>query len=467
MIDQTIVGALVTNEKFARKVMPFIKPEYFNSTAERFVYNTAAKHLTTYNALPSKEALLIELANHPIAEGDHKTTSDLINSIEPQTTNFEWLIEQTEKFCQNRAIYNAINQSIQIFDGVDKTASVGAIPKLLSDALAVSFDTSIGHDFLTDFDQRYEFYHRKESKLAFDLDLFNTITGGGVSRKTLNIVLAGTGVGKTLFMCHCAAANLSAGANVLYITLEMAEERIAERIDANLLDTPIDQLQLISKENYLRKIGKIQEKTVGKLIIKEYPTASVGVSHFRYLLSELKLKRNFVPDIIYIDYLNLCVSSRIKYSNSVNSYTYIKAIAEELRGLAAEANVPIISATQVNRAGFTSSDIGLENTADSFGLPATADFMFALSSSEELASLNQIMVKQLKNRYKDENTLRRFVIGVDKSKMRLYNCEQSSQDDVMADDDKPVIDSGHFFEEDTERSKPKLKFRKRPFGEFK
>lgn len=467
MIDNTIVGALVTNEKFARKVMPFIKPEYFNSEAERFVFNTASKHLTTYNALPSKEALLIELTNHPINEAQHKAAIELINQIEPQTTNFEWLLEQTEKFCQNRAIYNAINQSIQIFDGVDKTSSVGAIPKLLSDALAVSFDTSIGHDFLADFDQRFEFYHRKESKLAFDLDLFNTITGGGVSRKTLNIVLAGTGVGKTLFMCHCAAANLFAGANVLYITLEMAEERIAERIDANLLDTPIDQLQLITKDNYLRKIAKIQDKTVGKLIIKEYPTASVGVSHFRYLLSELKLKRNFVPDIIYIDYLNLCVSSRIKYSNSVNSYTYIKAIAEELRGLAAEANVPIISATQVNRAGFTSSDIGLENTADSFGLPATADFMFALSSSEELAALNQIMVKQLKNRYKDENSHRRFVIGVDKSKMRLYNCEQSSQDDIIKDDDKPVIDSGHFFEEDAERSKPKLKFKKRSFGEFK
>ena len=350
-------------------------------------------------------------------------------------------------------------------DEKNGSISKGSIPSILTDALGVSFDTHIGHDFLADSDERYEFYHRKEKRVPFDLDYFNVITNGGLPNKTLNIALAGTGVGKSLFMCHCAAANLTKGLNVLYITLEMAEERIAERIDANLLDTAVDELELMPKQSYDTKINRLKEKYTGKLIIKEYPTACAGSANFRHLLNELRLKKNFEPDIIYIDYLNICLSSRIKHGANVNSYTLIKAIAEELRGLAVEYDVPIVSATQTTRSGYSNSDVGLEDTSESFGLPATADFMFALISSEELESLNQIMVKQLKNRYSDPGSNRRFVIGIDRSKMRLYDVEQSGQDGLV--DDRPVMDKGKFMEEENERSKPRRKFDRSKFEGFK
>jgi archaellum biogenesis ATPase FlaH len=349
----------------------------------------------------------------------------------------------------------------------EKNASIskGSIPSILTDALGVSFDTHIGHDFLDDSDERYEFYHRKEKRIPFDLEYFNTITNGGIPNKTLNIALAGTGVGKSLFMCHCAAANLAKGHNVLYITLEMAEERIAERIDANLLDVAVDELELMPKQSYDTKMNRLKEKFTGKLIVKEYPTACAGSANFRHLLNELRIKKNFEPDIIYIDYLNICLSSRIKHGANVNSYTLIKAIAEELRGLAVEYDVPIVSATQTTRSGYSNSDVGLEDTSESFGLPATADFMFALISSEELESLNQIMVKQLKNRYSDPGSNRRFVLGIDRSKMRLYDVDQSAQAGLV--DDRPVMDKGKFMEEENERQKPKSKFDRSKFEGFK
>jgi archaellum biogenesis ATPase FlaH len=350
-------------------------------------------------------------------------------------------------------------------DEKNGSISKGSIPSILTDALGVSFDTHIGHDFLVDSNERYEFYHRKEKRVPFDLEFFNTITNGGLPNKTLNIALAGTGVGKSLFMCHCAAANLTKGLNVLYITLEMAEERIAERIDANLLDTAVDELELMPKQSYDTKINRLKEKYTGKLIIKEYPTACAGSANFRHLLNELRIKKNFEPDIIYIDYLNICLSSRIKHGANVNSYTLVKAIAEELRGLAVEYDVPIVSATQTTRSGYSNSDVGLEDTSESFGLPATADFMFALISSEELESLNQIMVKQLKNRYSDPGSNRRFIVGVDRSKMRLYDVDQSAQEGLV--DDRPVMDKGKFMEEENERHKPRPKFDRSKFDGFK
>jgi archaellum biogenesis ATPase FlaH len=392
-----------------------------------------------YNKFPTKDALTIELDNDKTIAAYFNEVVDIATQLDDQPeSNIEWLLDQTERFCQDKALYNAIMKSIQIIENDKEKLSKGSIPQILSEALSVSFDSHIGHDFLEDSDARYDFYHKKEKKIPFDLDYFNKITKGGLPNKTLNVVLAGTGVGKSLFMCHCAAANPSKGNNVLYVTMEMSEERIAERIDANLLNVTVDELTMLPKDAYEKKIERVRQKTNSKLIIKEYPTASAGAGHFRHLLNELKLKRNFRPDIIYVDYLNICVSSRLKYGANVNSYTYIKAIAEELRGLAVEFDLPIVTATQTTRSGFTSSDIGLEDTSESFGLPATADFMFALISSEELQDLNQMMVKQLKNRYSDPGANRRFVIGVDRSKMRLYDVEQNAQEDVV--DDTPVFD---------------------------
>jgi len=452
MIEKTILSHLVYNEEYTRRTIPFLKPEYFQNPTERLVFDLIDSYIKTYNDLPSKEALRIELdKKDKLNESTYKTTVEYVDSIQKEESNIEWLIDTTEKFCQDKAIYNAIMQSIQILD--DKTGAMakGSIPKILADALGVSFQTNIGHDYLENADQRFEFYHKIEDRVPFDLEFFNKITKGGLPRKTLNIILAGTGVGKTLFMTHCAAANMMIGKNVLYITMEMAEERIAERIDANLLNVRVDELSILPKDVYDKKVEKVRSKTVGKLIVKEYPTASAGSANFRYLLNELRLKKNFIPDVIYIDYLNICASSRIKAGSNVNSYTLIKTIAEELRGLAVEFNVPVISATQTNRSGYSDSDIGLENTSDSFGLPMTADFMFAIITSEELEGLGQLMVKQLKNRYNDPTSFRRFVIGVDRAKMRLYDVEQSAQEDIL--DDAPAFDKSKFGEEDTGRKK--------------
>lgn len=464
--EQVIFSNLIFNEDYARKVIPFLRDEYFSDHSERIIFQLIDDYVKKYNSFPSKEALAIDLSNKEnVNEQIFKTCKGVIETIEvDDKTKIEWLLDQTEKFCQEKAVYNAIMKSIQIMD--EKTAGLGkgAIPQILSDALGVSFDTHIGHDFIEDAAARFEFYHTKELRIPFDIDYFNTITQGGVPKKTLNIALAGTGVGKSLFMCHCAAVNMMAGLNVLYITLEMAEERIAERIDSNLLDITIDELKLIPKDSYDKKMAKIKNKTTGKLVIKEYPTASAGSANFRHLLNELKIKKNFIPDVIYIDYLNICVSSRIKNGANVNSYTIVKAIAEELRGLAVEFNVPIFSATQTNRSGFTSSDVGLEDTSESFGLPATADFMFALITTDELQDLGQIMVKQLKNRYNDVGINRRFVVGIDRSKMRLYNVEQSAQEDLL---DSPVMDTTKFGEEDYERNRKKPKFNRAKFDEFK
>ena len=439
MIEQLIFSNLIFNETYARKSLPFLKDDYFQSRTDKTLFNLVSDYVEKYNSLPTKEALAIEISNvKGLSDDEVKLLKQQVTDVSEDKTDIEWLYDQTEKFCQDKAVYNAVMDSINILDGKGGQDK-GAIPDILSKALAVSFDTHIGHDFLEDSDERYEFYHRKESRLPFDLDYFNLITKGGLPKKTLNIALAGTGVGKSLFMCHCAAANLSQGSNVLYITMEMAEEKIAERIDANLLNESIDMLSMLPKDVYDKKIERIKSKTPGKLIIKEYPTASAGSNHFRHLLNELKLKRNFKPDIIYIDYLNICMSSRLKFGANVNSYTYVKSIAEELRGLAVEFNVPIVSATQTTRSGYSNTDVGLEDTSESFGLPATADLMFALITSEELEGLGQIMVKQLKNRYNDPFFHRKFVVGIDKSKMKLYNVEQSAQDDIS--DDKPLFDS--------------------------
>lgn len=447
-IETTIISHLVYNEEFARKTIPFLKSEYFSDNTEKVIFEEIETYIKKYNAFPSKEALTIDLSTRDnLSEDQFVASQRYVEALRTdQDTQVEWLFDQTEKFCQDKAIYNAIMKSIGILDNKTGEVSKGSIPQILSDALAVSFDTSIGHDFLDDYMPRYDFYHMKESRIPFDIDYMNKITKGGLPNKTLNIALAGTGVGKSLFMCHCAAGNLLQGFNVLYITLEMSEERIAERIDANMLNTPIDQLELMPKDVYEKKIQKLQSKTTGKLIIKEYPTASAGSANFRHLLNELKIKKNFKPQIIYIDYLNICASSRIKMSASINSYTYIKAIAEELRGLAVEFNLPIVSATQTTRSGYGSSDVDLTDTSESFGLPATADLMFALISTEQLQDLNQIMVKQLKNRYNDPSVFKRFVVGVDRSKMKLYDVEQASQDDLL---DTGVMDKTEFGKRDS------------------
>jgi archaellum biogenesis ATPase FlaH len=440
MIEDKILSGLFHDDEYVRKVLPFVKEEYFQDRAQRFIFTTVREYFNKYNKVPSKSAILIEADNNTTLSHDEMSTfKSKVEGYQPsETDDREWLDNATEKFCQDRAVYNAIMKSISIFDGKTQEDK-GMIPEMLSDALAVSFDTHVGHDLLEDAESRFAFYHKKEARIPFDLEYFNSITKGGLPNKTLNIILAGTGVGKSLFMCHCAAANLTKNQNVLYITMEMAEEKIAERIDANLLNVTTEDLQTLPKDVYEKKIARLRGTTKGKLIIKEYPTAAAGSAHFRHLLSELKMKRKFEPDIIYVDYLNICASSRLRYGANVNSYTYVKAIAEELRGLAVEFDVPIVSATQTTRSGFGSSDIGLEDTSESFGLPATADFMFALISTDELQEMNQIMVKQLKNRYSDPTRDKRFVIGVDRSKMRLYDVEQHAQEDVM--DDKPVFDN--------------------------
>ena len=430
-LEQAILKNLVYNEDYLRKVLPFLKDDYFSDRTERTLYNEITSFTETYNTPPTIEALSIAVKEkNNLSDDEVKSCETYLKEIEAHSkdqTEIQWLVDKTEKFCQEKAVYNAVLGAISILDGKDKSKDKGAIPSILSDALAVSFDTTVGHDYLENSDERYEFYHRKEERIPFDLEYFNKITKGGLPAKTLNIALAGTGVGKSLFMCHVAAGAMVQGKNALYITLEMAEEKIAERIDANLLNVTLDDLMDLPKEMYDKKVAKVREKTTGKLIIKEYPTASASTSHFRTLLNELNLKRSFKPDIIFVDYLNICCSSRIKAGANINSYTYVKSIAEELRGLAVEYNVPIVSATQTTRSGFTSSDPGLEDTSESFGLPATADLMFALISSEELEELGQIMVKQLKNRYNDPNYYKRFTVGVDRSKMKLYDIEQSAQ----------------------------------------
>ena len=431
-LETTILRNLFYNEEFTRKVLPFVKEEYFTSNIEKIIFKQIESFVNKYNNLPTYESVVIDLSESKnLKEQDLKSSIEFLDAIKAEkddSVEIKWLTEQTEKFCQDRAIYNAIMESVQILDNSKR--SKGEIPKLLSDALGVTFDSNIGHDYINDSDDRYDFYHRKEEKIKFDLDMFNKITKGGLPNKTLNIALAGTGVGKSLFMCHVAAGVLSQGKNVLYITMEMAEEKIAERIDANLLNIDISDLHSISKDDYERKISVLRAKTNGKLIIKEFPTAAASSLHFRALLSDLQLKKNFKPDMIMIDYLNICSSSRVKPGANVNTYSYIKSIAEELRGLAVEFNVPIVSATQTTRSGFTSSDPGLEDTSESFGLPATADFMFALISTEELEQLGQIMVKQLKNRYNDPNVYKRFVLGIDRPKMRLYDAEPGAQQDI-------------------------------------
>ena len=449
-LEQAILKNLVYNEDYLRKVLPFIKPDYFSDRTERTIFNEITSFTETYNNPPSIEAISIAIKEkNTLTDDEVKNCETYLTEIEANRSpeaEIQWLVDKTEKFCQEKAIYNGVLRAISILDGKDKSHEKGAIPTILSDALAVSFDTTVGHDYLEDSDERYEFYHRKEERIPFDLDYFNKITKGGLPAKTLNIALAGTGVGKSLFMCHVAAGAMVQGKNVLYITLEMAEEKIAERIDANLLNVTLDDLIDLPKDMYDKKVAKVREKTYGKLIIKEYPTASASTTHFRTLLNELNLKRSFKPDIIFIDYLNICCSSRIKAGANINSYTYVKSIAEELRGLAVEYNVPIVSATQTTRSGFTSSDPGLEDTSESFGLPATADLMFALISSEDLEEMGQMMVKQLKNRYNDPTYYKRFTIGVDRAKMKLYDAEPSAQAEIADTgqvDDKPLNSFGN------------------------
>ena len=431
-IERTALRNLIHNEEYSRKVLPFIKEDYFSDRLERLLFKEIYRFITKFNALPTKEALSIEINDSKdITEDEYKKITDIIATLNPEKINLDWLVETTEKFCKDRAIHNAILSGIQIIDGKDKKHTPEYLPDLLSDALSVSFDQKVGHDYLLETKERFDFYKKKEERLELDLDYFNKITRGGVPSKTLNICLAGTGVGKTMFMTHLASSILLQNKNVLYITLEMAEERIAERIDANLLNVGMSDLEELPYQMYETKINKLQSKTTGQLIIKEYPTASAHTGHFKNLMSELALKKSFKPDILFVDYLNICASARFKPGANVNSYTYIKSIAEELRGLAVEHDIPIFSATQTTRGGFISSDVGLEDTSESFGLPATADFMFALISSEELEEKNQIMVKQLKNRYNDPTLNRKFIVGVDRSKMRLYDVEQSAQSDLV------------------------------------
>jgi replicative DNA helicase len=450
-LEHTILRNLVYNEDYSRKVIPFIQPEYFEQRSEKVVFEEIVQFIVKYNSAITKEALGIEIENRTdLTETDVKDVRDLCETLNDSIVEKQWLLDTTEKWCRDRAIYLALMESIHIADGNDEKKNRDAIPSILSDALAVSFDNNIGHDYLRNYEERYEFYHRKEDKIEFDLEYFNKITKGGLPNKTLNIALAGTGVGKSLFMCHVASSALLQGRNVLYITLEMAEERIAERIDANLLNVPIQQLVDLPRSAFENKVTSLSKKTQGTLIIKEYPTASAHSGHFKALLNELALKKSFRPDIIFIDYLNICASSRHKANGSANSYSYIKSIAEELRGLAVEFSVPIVSATQTTRSGYGNSDVELTDTSESFGLPATADLMFALISTEELEGLGQIMVKQLKNRYNDPTVFKRFVVGIDRAKMRLYDVEQSAQ--------KDILDSGQEEEYTYEENKPKKSF---------
>ena len=450
-VEVLILRNLIYNEKYLRKVVPFIKSDYFEDSNQRIVFEEIEKFVHEYNQPATKEVLCIEVEKRQdINDTTFTEITKLISYLEDVPTDYDWLCDTTEKWCRDRAIYLALMESIALADGKDKEKDRGAIPSILSNALAVSFDTHIGHDYLIDYEERYEAYHKKEDLIPFDLEYFNKITKGGLPNKTLNIALAGTGVGKSLFMCHVASSALLGGKNVLYITLEMAEEKIAERIDANLLNVPIQEITELPKLMFEDKVTKLANRTQGSLIIKEYPTASAHAGHFRSLLNELALKKSFRPDIIFIDYLNICASERYRAGSNVNSYTVVKAIAEELRGLACEANVPIVSATQTTRSGYGSSDVELTDTSESFGLPATADLMFALISTEDLEGLGQIMVKQLKNRYNDPTIFKRFVVGIDRAKMRLYDCEQSAQEDIL--------DSGQDEEYNYEESKPKKSF---------
>jgi len=449
-IETTILRNLVFDEDYARKVIPFIQPDFFEVSTEKTIFQEIVHFIVKYNSNITLEALQIEIENRTdLTEEEIKQSREIVISLHSSLVDAQWLLDTTEKWCRDRAIYLALMESIHIADGDDEKKNRDAIPSILSEALAVSFDNHIGHDYLQDYEERYESYHRKENKIEFDLEYFNKITKGGLPNKTLNIALAGTGVGKSLFMCHVASSVLLQGRNVLYITMEMAEEKIAERIDANLLNVPIQDLTELPRSSFENKVTKLAEKTQGSLIIKEYPTASAHSGHFKALLNELALKKSFRPDIIFIDYLNICASSRYKSGVSVNSYSYIKAIAEELRGLAVESNVPIVSATQTTRSGYGSSDVDITDTSESFGLPATADLMFALISTEELEQLGQIMVKQLKNRYNDPTVFKRFIVGIDRAKMRLYDCEQKAQDDIL--------DSGQE-EEYNDEDKPKKSF---------
>ena len=450
-VETTILRNLVHDEDYLRKVVPFIEPDYFSDRSDRLVFEGISEFIVKYDKPATQEILSIELENNTnVTEEEYKQISKLIGDLSPAPVNIDWLMDTTEKWCRDKAIYLALMESIKIADGQHEKKGRDAIPSILSDALAVSFDNHIGHDYLNDYEERYESYHRKEDRIPFDLEYFNKITKGGLPNKTLNIALAGTGVGKSLFMCHVASSVLLQGRNVLYITAEMAEEKIAERIDANLLNVNVQELTDLPKVMFENKVNNLAKKTQGQLIIKEYPTASAHVGHFRSLLNELALKKSFKPDIIFVDYLNICASSRYKGAANINSYTLVKSIAEELRGLAVEAEVPIVSATQTTRSGYGSSDVELTDTSESFGLPATADLMFALISTEELEQLGQIMVKQLKNRYNDLSVNKRFIVGIDRAKMRLYDCEQTAQDDIL--------DSGQDSSYDEPESKFKTKF---------
>ena len=454
-VEFLILRNLLYNEEYLRKVVPFLKSEYFEDEKQKIVYQEISSFVEQYNELTTKEVLCIEIEKRKdITDSMFKDITDFVGELHDSPTDLQWLLDTTEKWCRDRAIYLALIESISLADGKDDAKGRDAIPSILSDALAVSFDNHVGHDYLIDYEERYESYHRKEDKIPFDLEFFDKVTKGGLPNKTLNIALAGTGVGKSLFMCHFASSVLLQGKNVLYITMEMAEEKIAERIDANLLNINIQDITDLPMSMFESKVTDISKKTQGSLIIKEYPTAAAHSGHFKGLLNELALKKSFRPDIIFIDYLNICASSRYRAGSNVNSYSYIKAIAEELRGLAVEANLPIVSATQTTRSGFASSDVDLTDTSESFGLPATADLMFALISTEELETLNQILVKQLKNRYNDPTIHKRFVVGIDRAKMRLYDCEQKAQEDI--------IDNT----EQTEYDEDKSKFKK-SFGDFK
>ena len=454
-IETTIIRNLIHNEEYSRKVIPFLEPDYFERRSEKILFEEISSFIVKYGSSVTIEALNIEVENrNDVTDDEVKEILDINQYLGNSPVDQQWLFDMTEKWCRDRAIYLALMESIHIADGNDEKKNRDAIPSILSDALSVAFDNNVGHDYLQNYEERYEYYHKKEEKIEFDLEYFNKITKGGLPNKTLNIALAGTGVGKSLFMCHVASSVLLQGRNVLYITMEMAEEKIAERIDANLLDVSIQNLNDLPKNTFEKKVVTLAQKTQGQLIIKEYPTASAHSGHFKTLLNELALKKSFKPDIIFVDYLNICASSRYRAGSNVNSYSYIKAIAEELRGLAVEANVPIVSATQTTRSGYGSSDVDLTDTSESFGLPATADLMFALISTEELEELGQIMIKQLKNRYNDPTIFKRFVVGVDRAKMRLYDCEQKAQEDIL--------DNGQDEEYNEFKQKPK-----KSFAEFK
>jgi hypothetical protein len=464
-LSNLIFAGLIGNEDYGRKVLPYIREEYFETSSDKIIFNVIQSYVDKYNKFPNELAVKVDLESLKLDDRIYGECKEKILELDYDASkDLEWLNDKTEKFCQERAVYNAIMASIQILDNKDPKNSKGSIPKLLQDALGVSFDTHIGHDFIDDSDPRFEYYRRIEDRVPFRLEYLNRITKNGLPKKTLNVILAGPHVGKSLFMCSTAAGNLLDGKNVLYITMEMAEEEIARRIDANILDIPIEELDTIPKEIFDKKMNRVKGKTSGKLIIKEYPTSTAGSANFRHLLMELRIKKNFIPDIVYIDYLNICASSRIKMGSNVNSYTYIKAVAEELRGLAVEFCIPIVSATQTTRSGFGNSDVDITDTSESFALPATVDFMLALVTSEELEGMGQIMAKQLKNRYTDLGKCKRFVIGIDRTKMKLYDVEESAQD-LM--DDTPVMDKGDFGEREKSTNRKKSKFELQQFEDFK